>query len=60
MRAAGDEELPATSFEIFIVDPAHRLLGNVFLDTLLRAKSSARLEEIRCVDRRRVAVTEER
>ena len=45
-------------FEIFIVDPAP-VLGNVFLDTLLR-EELARLEAIRCVDRRRVAVTEER
>jgi magnesium transporter len=42
------------------VDPAHRLLGNVFLDTLLRAKSAVKLEDIMSTDRRRVAVTEER
>jgi magnesium transporter len=60
MRAASEENLPESFFEIFIVDPAHRLLGNVFLDTLLRAKSSARLEDIMCADRRRVSVMEER
>jgi magnesium transporter len=59
MRATDEDSLPESFFEIFIVDPAHRLLGNVFLDTLLRAKSKAKLEDIMCVDRRRVAVTEE-
>lgn len=60
MRDADEENLPDSFFEIFIVDPAHRLLGNVFLDTLLRAKSAAKLEDIMCVDRRRVEVTEDR
>ncbi|HUI20012.1 MAG TPA: magnesium transporter [Methylocella sp.] len=60
IRDTGEEDLPDSFFEIFIVDPAHRLLGNVFLDTLLRAKSPARLDEIMCADRRRVVVTDER
>src|ERR1700730_11781883 len=60
MRDTDEEHLPESFFEIFIVDPAHRLLGNVFLDTLLRAKSSVKLEDIMSTDRRRVAVTEER
>lgn len=60
LRNTDEEHLPESFFEIFIVDPAHRLLGNVFLDTLLRAKSAARLEEIMCASRRRVAVTEQR
>jgi len=60
MRDTDEEDLPDQFFEIFIVDPAHRLLGNVFLDTLLRAKSGARLEEIMLTDRRRVSVLEER
>jgi len=60
MRDADEEDLPDLFFEVFIVDPMHRLLGNVFLDTLLRAKSSARLEEIMLVDRRRVSVLEDR
>ncbi|WP_026606055.1 magnesium transporter [Methylocapsa acidiphila] len=60
MRDADEETLPDNFFEIFIVDPAHRLLGNIFLDTLLRARSSARLEEIMCADRRRVEATEDR
>jgi len=60
MRDTDEEHLPDSFFEIFIVDPGHRLLGNIFLDTLLRAKSRARLEEIMCADRRRVEVTEDR
>ncbi|SFK22163.1 magnesium transporter [Methylocapsa palsarum] len=60
MRDAEEENLPDSFFEIFIVDPAHRLLGNIFLDTLLRAKSSTPLEDIMSVDRRRVEVTEDR
>ena len=46
MRDTDEEHLPNSFFEIFIVDPAHRLLGTVFLDTLLRARSRTSLEEI--------------
>jgi magnesium transporter len=60
MRDTDEEHLPESFFEIFIVDPAHRLLGNIFLDTLMRAKSPATLEEIMNVERRRVAVTAQR
>jgi magnesium transporter len=60
MRDTDEEHLPESFFEIFIVDPAHRLLGNIFLDTLMRAKSPAKLEEIMNVERRRVTVTEQR
>jgi magnesium transporter len=58
VRDTDDALLPDSFFEIFIVDPAHRLLGNIFLDTLLRAKGTAQLEEIMNPDRRRVSVTE--
>ncbi len=60
MRDTDEADLPDSFFEIFIVDPGHRLLGNIFLDTLLRARSTAQLEEIMSVDRRRVEVTEDR
>ncbi len=59
MRETAEENLPEAFFEIFIVDPAHRLLGNVFLDTLLRASSVMKLEDIMSAGRRRVAVTED-
>jgi magnesium transporter len=54
-----DDELPDSFFEIFVVDPAHRLLGNVFLDKLVRARRSARLDALMDSDRRRVLVTED-
>jgi len=57
IRRTDEGNLPETFFEIFIVDPAHRLLGNVFLDALLRAKSRNKLEEIMNTERRRVVVT---
>ncbi|HUB63126.1 MAG TPA: magnesium transporter [Methylocella sp.] len=57
MRNTAEDRLPESFFEIFIVDPAHRLLGNIFLDTLLRARSHAKLEDIMNVERRRVVVT---
>jgi magnesium transporter len=59
IRDTDEAHLPDSFFEIFIVDPAYRLLGNVFLDALLRARSATKLEEIMNADRRRVAVTEE-
>ncbi len=58
MRDTDEEHLPDSFFEIFIVDPAYRLQGNIFLDTLLRARSSAKLEDIMNPDRRRVSVGE--
>ncbi|MDB5597074.1 MAG: magnesium transporter [Hyphomicrobiales bacterium] len=54
-----DDDLPDSFFEIFVVDPAHRLLGNVFLDRLVRAKRSARLDELMDPDRRRVHVNDD-
>lgn len=54
-----DEALPDSFFEVFVVDPAHRLLGNVFLDTLVRAKRSSRLDELMDRERRRVLVTDD-
>jgi magnesium transporter len=60
MRDSDEADLPDAFFEIFIVDPAHRLLGTIFLDTLLRAKSRALLEDIMTTDRRRIEVTERR
>jgi magnesium transporter len=60
LRATSEEELPDAFFEVFIVDPGHRLLGNVFLDVLLRANGERSLEELMDPDRRRVLVTEDR
>ena len=60
MLEAQAEELPDSFFEIFVVDPGHRLLGNVFLDTLVRARRTQTLEEILDSERRRVRVTDDR
>ena len=54
------DDLPDSFFEIFVVDPGHRLLGNVFLDALLKARRTTRLEDILDADRRRVQVGEDR
>ncbi len=43
---ATDDDLPDSFFEVFVVDPAHHLLGNVFLDTLVRARRSSQLSEL--------------
>ena len=58
-RECGEENLPENFFEVFVVDPGYRLLGTVFLDALVRARPSARLDEIMQEDRRRVNATED-
>src|SRR5947209_9610448 len=60
MRAADDESLPESFFEVFVVDPGHRFLGTVFLDRLARSKRPVRLDQIMQADRRRVNVMEDR
>lgn len=58
-RETDEEILPDNFFEVFVVDPSHHLLGTVFLDALVRANPSARLDEIMQADRRRVKATED-
>lgn len=60
LRDTDEADLPDAFFEIFVVDPGHRLLGTVFLDTLLRARRTARLGDITNAERRRVHVDEDR
>ncbi len=55
---ATDDDLPDSFFEVFIVDPGYHLLGNVFLDALVRARRSARLDEL-MQERHAVEVTED-
>lgn len=57
LRDAG-EDAPDSFFEIFVVDPGHRLLGNVFLDRLVRTKRNVKLETI-MAERRRVEATDD-
>ncbi len=59
LRDADADELPDQFYEVFVVDPGHRLLGNVFLDALMRAKPDASLRDTMRTDRRRVRVTDE-
>ena len=40
------EEIPERFYEIFVVDPTHRLIGTVPLDTLLRTKRPMTIEAI--------------
>ena len=59
MRDAQEEDLPDEFYEIFIVDPGHRLLGNVFLDALMRANPDRKLSDFMRTDRRRVSVMDD-
>jgi magnesium transporter len=51
-----DVDLPDSFFEVFVVDPGHRLLGHVFLDRLVRSGRDGPIEAIMAADRRRVNV----
>ncbi len=54
-----EDELPDSFFDVFVVDPGHRLLGNVFLDTLVRARRTQTLQELMNTDRHRVPATDD-
>ncbi|MEM1045626.1 MAG: magnesium transporter [Pseudomonadota bacterium] len=41
-----NEDLPDEFYQIFVVDPAYRLVGTVALDHLLRTKRPVRIEDI--------------
>lgn len=49
-------DLPESFFEVFVVDPGHRLLGHIFLDTLVRSARGATVDRIMAQDRRLVDV----
>lgn len=53
------EDLPETFYEIFVVDPGHRLLGSVPLDRLLRSKGPAAIEEVMRDDDHLVRATDD-
>ncbi len=57
LRDAGDDA-PDSFFEIFVVDPGYRLLGNVFLDRLVRSGRAVKVETI-MAERRRVKATDD-
>ena len=52
-------DLPDSFFEVFVVDPGYHLLGNVFLDRLVRAPRAASIESLVNADRRRVRADDE-
>lgn len=54
-----EDDLPDAFFEVFVVDPGHRFLGNVFLDALVRARRTQTLEELMNPDRRRVRAADD-
>ncbi len=57
MRETAD--LPDRFFELYVVDPAHRLLGAVALDRLLRTKRPVPIAELMDEERRRVLATDD-
>jgi magnesium transporter len=57
MRETAD--LPDRFFELYVVDPAQRLLGAVALDRLLRTKRPVPISSLMDPDRRRVRATED-
>lgn len=52
-------DLPETFYEIYVVDPAHRLIGAVALDKLLRTKRPVKLLSLADPERRTVEATDE-
>jgi len=56
---ADTDGLPDTFYEIFVVDPAHKLLGSVPLDRLLRTRRSRLLSEILEENPRTIRATED-
>jgi magnesium transporter len=52
-------DLPDRFFEIYVVDPAHRLLGTVALDRLLRTKRPVPISELVDEDHRSVRATDD-
>lgn len=58
-HVADAEGLPDTFYEIFVVDPAHKLLGSVPLDRLLRARRSKLIGDILEENPRTVRATED-
>jgi magnesium transporter len=54
-----NQDTPDSFFEVFVVDPGHRFLGNIFLDSLVRSSRKIRVDQLMTADRRRVRVDED-
>ncbi len=46
LRAASDDDMPETFYDIFVVDPMHRVVGIVPLSRIIRAKRTARIADL--------------
>lgn len=53
------KELPDTFYEIYVVDPSHRLVGAVALDKLLRSKRPVKVLTLADAERRTVEATDD-
>ncbi len=56
LRAAGDN-LPEDFYDIFVVDPLHRVVGSVPLSRLMRQKRSVHIAELATEDHHTIPVT---
>jgi magnesium transporter len=54
------QTLPETFYELFVVDPAYKLMGTLPLDRLLRSKRPVKVEEIVHRELRKVLATQDR
>jgi magnesium transporter len=52
-------DLPESFYEVFVVDPGHRLLGQICLDKLVRSPRGERVDALMSTDRRRVHATDD-
>ncbi len=53
------QDLPATFYELYVVDPTHRLVGTVSLDKLLRTRRPVRIATLADPERKTVFATDD-
>lgn len=56
LRASGDD-LPEEFYDIFIVDPMHRIVGSVPISRVMRSKRAVKVRDIAIEDIRRIPAT---
>jgi magnesium transporter len=56
---ADTADLPDRFYELYVIDPEHRLLGAVGLDQLLRARRTTPIDRLMDAERRRVKATDD-
>lgn len=52
-------DLPDSFFQVYVIDPAHRLIGTVALDRILRTKRPVPISELVDAEHRRVRATDD-